>query len=341
MCINNILCPRCFSNNLYRFGKNKLGHQKYQCKQCARQFSPDSNPNKNKRPYPKCPVCNSGTYLHHDYLYYSRFKCNSKKCNHIHIQLKKTSNFGDISSDFKSKTINIKRLRTNINVVIDALYMYFVHSATTRAISQYLLDRKNIKISHVSIYKWIKGFGGIFKDIVSKYTPQNLNLSDEWHADETVIKIKGKRYYIWTLIDSETRYVIDWYLTTSREATSAFHLFDKVKKRFGSPQSIVSDRLPSYNIPTKLVFSESKHIKVRSWYDEVTNNLIESFFKRFKHKYRTTHGLKCETSVNALLEGFFFFYNYIMPHKGLSNLTPAKVAGVEYTEVSRKNLLLF
>ncbi|MGL5901454.1 MAG: DDE-type integrase/transposase/recombinase, partial [Cetobacterium sp.] len=157
--------------------------------------------------------------MHHDYLYYSRFKCNSRKCNHTHVAVKKTSNFDSISSDFKSNTISIKRLRTNINVVIDALYMYFVHSATTRAISQYLLDRKNIKISHVSIYKWIKGFGGIFKDIVSKYTPQNLNLSDEWHVDETVIKIKGKRYYIWTLIDSETRYVIDWYLTKSREAS--------------------------------------------------------------------------------------------------------------------------
>ena len=105
MCINNIFCPRCFSKNLYRFGKNKLGHQKYQCKQCARQFSPDSNSNKNKRPYPKCPICNS------------------RKCNHIHIQVKKTSDFNNISSEFKSKTISIKRLRTNINVVIDALYM--------------------------------------------------------------------------------------------------------------------------------------------------------------------------------------------------------------------------
>lgn len=123
--------------------------------------------------------------------------------------------------------------------------------ATTRAISQYLLDCKNIKISHVSIYKWIKSFGGIFKDIVSKYTPQNLNLSDEWHLDETIIKIKGKRDYILTLIDSKTRYVIDWYLRESREVTSAF----QVKKRFGAPKSIVSDRFSSYNILTKIVFS--------------------------------------------------------------------------------------
>ena len=84
--------------------------------------------------------------------------------------------------------------------------------------------------------------------------------------------------------------MIDWYLTTSREATSAFHLFSKVKERFGSASTIVSDRLPSYNQATKVVFEGSKHLKVQSWYDETTNNLIESFFKRLKHKYRTFHG---------------------------------------------------
>ncbi|MGL4874457.1 MAG: transposase [Clostridium sp.] len=43
MYINNISCPHCFSKNLYRFGKNNLRHQKYQCKECARQFSPNKN----------------------------------------------------------------------------------------------------------------------------------------------------------------------------------------------------------------------------------------------------------------------------------------------------------
>ena len=171
--------------------------------------------------------------------------------------------------------------------------------------------------------------------------PKNLNSSDEWHVDETIIKISGKRYYIWTLIDSETRFVLDWFLTPSRQAASAFHLFAKVKDNFGSPLSIVSDRLPSYTIPTKIVFNESKHIKVQSWFDDITNNLIESFFKRFKHKYKTCHGFKSETSVQALLQGFFFFYNYIIPHSSLNGETPARVAGVKYSELQRSNLLLF
>lgn len=32
--------------------------------------------------------------------------------------------------------------------------------------------------------------------------------SDEWHADETVVKILGKKYYIWFIIDSETSFVL-------------------------------------------------------------------------------------------------------------------------------------
>ena len=58
------------------------------------------------------------------------------------------------------------------------------------------------------------------------------------------------------------RFTINWFLTSSRQATSAFHLFVKTKDSFKSPLNIVSDRLPSYTIPTKVVFNGSKHIKV-------------------------------------------------------------------------------
>ena len=339
--INNIICPKCFSKDLYRYGKNKHGFQKYQCKshRCLHQFTPDKPKKIPSSKYPKCPVCGASTYLHHDYEFYSRFTCNSKKCNH-HFSVIKPSIFLKEVAKLPN-AINLKRLRTNINLVIEALFIYFGGACSTRYIAKHFANIKSFKISHVASYKWIKGFGTIFKKLTEKYIPKDLNLSDEWHVDETVIKIAGKRYYTWTLIDSETRYVIDWYLTTSREATSAFHLFSKVKERFGSASTIVSDRLPSYNQATKVVFEGSKHLKVQFWYDETTNNLIESFFKRLKHKYRTFHGLKVKESVEAILQEFFFFYNYILPHSSLNNEIPARVAGVEYTEIQRKELLLY
>ena len=94
---------------------------------------------------------------------------------------------------------------------------------------------------------------------------KTLNSSNEWYVTETIIKISDKRYYIWTLIDFETRFVINWFLTSSRQVSSTFHLFT---------EAIVSDEISSYTIPTKVIFNKSKHIKV------ITNNLIENFFKR-------------------------------------------------------------
>lgn len=210
--------------------------------------------------------------------------------------------------------------------------MYFNNSSSTRAIAQYFLQRKNFKISHVAIYKWIKNLGALFKEISEKYIPKDLNSSDEQHVDETVIKISGKKYHIWTLINSETRFVLDWFLITSRQSSSAFHLFTKTKDKYGSPKKIISDRLPSYTIPVKIVFDKAEHIK--------TNNLIDSLFKRFKNKYKICHGFKSEKSVQAFLQGFFFFYNYIIPHSGLNGETPARVAGVKYTDLQRSKYFL-
>ena len=77
--------------------------------------------------------------------------------------------------------INLKRLRTNINLVFEALSMYFGGACSTRYIAKHFADFKSFKISHVAIYKWIKGFGAIFKELTDKYVPKDLNLSDEWH----------------------------------------------------------------------------------------------------------------------------------------------------------------
>ena len=61
-----------------------------------------------------------------------------------------------------------------------------------------------------------------------------LNLqSGDWHADETVVFIKGERYYLWLAIDSETRFI-----TKSRSEDSAFTLINEAKK-FGEPSNFI------------------------------------------------------------------------------------------------------
>ena len=49
-----------------------------------------------------------------------------------------------------------------------------------------------------------------------------------------------------------------------------------------STDAVVSDRYSAYNIPVKSVFHGARHIRVQSFKDDVSNNLIECFNKQFK-----------------------------------------------------------
>ena len=73
--------------------------------------------------------------------------------------------------------------RFSINTIINAINLYYSLNVTTIAISTYLLDYMNIKVSHVTISKWIKKFD---------------------------------KYYLWICIDSETRFITSWKLVMSR-----------------------------------------------------------------------------------------------------------------------------
>ena len=178
----NIKCPRYNSDKLYKFGLNKQANQKYQCKQCKRQFSLGDGDGRPKLNNPKCPACGKGMYLHHKYKYHVSFKCNNRQCNHTIKQL-----IPSVIDDPSSEKLFVKDTfsghRFSINTIINAINLYYSLNVTTIAISIYLLDYINIKVSHVTISKWIKKFD---------------------------------KYYLWICIDSETRFITSWKLIMSR-----------------------------------------------------------------------------------------------------------------------------
>ncbi len=74
----NIKCSRCHSKKLYKFGFDKQYNQKYQCKECSTQFSPDSVSSRHQYRYYRCPKCNRATYIHYKYKHYNQYKCGNK-----------------------------------------------------------------------------------------------------------------------------------------------------------------------------------------------------------------------------------------------------------------------
>lgn len=277
----------------------------------------------------------------HKYDTYIHFKCNDKKCNHsfkLPVWIPKV-----IQNQAKPMdSINtFKGFRFSPKIILAVLSIYFSSSSSTRQIKKILKRLFSIKISHVTIHKWTKKFSDHLRLISTKLLLSGDFHSDEWHADETVVKISGIKHYLWVLLDSETRCVIAYYLSPYRSSTSAAQLFQQALLITTSvPKTIITDRLDSYNVPIDVCFPTVRHYPYKGFKDYLNNNFIESFNKTFKAWYKTKKSFKNFCSAQQLITVFMFHYNFLHTHTSLNNLSPANVAGIIYTDKSAENWFL-
>lgn len=191
-------------------------------------------------------------------------------------------------------------MRYPVQMIITALSMFYLGKNSFRNISLILKTAFNIKVSHTTISNRCVKFAPMFDDMrIQLVSLLDLN-SDEWHADETVVKIAGVKHYIWFIIDSETRFVIGFHLSPHRDSPQAVSLFSEAVK-LGKPSAVVSDRYSAYKVPVKSIFDGAKHIRVQSFKDDISNNLIECFNKQFKAWYKTKQGFSSFESANNLI----------------------------------------
>lgn len=329
-------CPKCnHSHQFHRFGRDKDGHQKYRCLSCGHQFAPDRPRSAPK--YPPCPVCGNASFLHHDHAHYSNYRCCDKRCNHSFFAWKSTAITAPSMSKLFGKH-NFKRMRYPVQTIVTALSMFYLGKNSFRNISLILRTAFNIKVSHVTISNWCTRFAPLFDDMRLQLMPMlDLN-SDEWHADETYIKIAGVNHYLWFVVDSETRFVIGFHLSPRRDSPQAVSVLSEAAKH-GKPSALVSDRYNAYKVPVKAVLGV-EHIRVQSFQDDVSNNLIECFNKQFKAWYKTKQGFSSFACANNLIATFVFFFNFVRPHSALGGLTPAQVAGLRITKNQKRDFLL-
>ena len=70
--------------------------------------------------------------------------------------------------------------------------------------------------------------------------------SNRWHLDEMVVRIAGKRMYLWRAVDHEGE-VLDMLVQRRRDSRAALRLMRKLLKKQGfAPKLLVTDKLRSY-----------------------------------------------------------------------------------------------
>ena len=73
----------------------------------------------------------------------------------------------------------------------------------------------------------------------------------------------------------------------------------------------------------------TEYIRLAKFEEKVNQNLIERFHGTTRERNKVMRALDTEESTPTFVNGFQIYYNFIRPHMGLDNKTPAEVAGLD------------
>ncbi|MCK4364568.1 MAG: IS6 family transposase [Thermoplasmatales archaeon] len=241
-----------------------------------------------------------------------------------------------------------ERLKADPKIICVTLDLYF-KGISLRKISDHLKQFYDLDIHFTTVFHWIKKYIIIMDEYVRQFKP---NLSDIWNVDEMMISVNGDWFYLWNVIDDETRFHLASVISKNRTIDEASKTLRTAKKRSHGkrPTFIITDGLKSYNkaieeefhkVPRKTFHIGNVGIRgKKGGEDYFDNNLVERLQGTIRERNKTQRGLKDQYSL--FIRGHQLYYNFIKPHESLYGNTPAEIANVDLDLGNRKwqNLLI-
>lgn len=158
-------------------------------------------------------------------------------------------------------------------------------------------------------------------------------VGDAWRTDELYLKIRGNTKYLYAVMDDQTRYLIAQQVADSKFSANISPMFRKAKSITGKrPNVLISDGAPNFNEAFQREFftrrsPRSEHIQHIRMQGDHNNNKMERFNGEVRDREKVMRGLK-NSNDSKILDGYQIYHNYIRPHEGIANMTPADKCGI-------------
>lgn len=180
--------------------------------------------------------------------------------------------------------------------------------------------------SKETLYRWVTEYTDAAKDIMGDFP---AHTSGKWVADEIQVRVGGEKYWLWNVMDANTRYALAVHLSPNRDNRAAVAVMRKAMAAADAPpRSITTDKLGSYTSAIKSVFPDAEHIQSEGLRARVNNNLSERLQGTIRDREKTLRGLDGLESGQRYFDGWQVNYNVMREHEGIEFQTPAEMAGV-------------
>ena len=199
------------------------------------------------------------------------------------------------------RPISFKRHRFPADVIRYAVWLYFRFTLSFRDVEE-LLAQRGIEVSYETIRCWTIKFGPQIAENLRRKRPPP---SPRWHLDEMVCKVRGMRMYLWRAVDDEGE-VLDLVMHRRRDALTAMKLLTSlIVNQPVWPESITTDKLPSYGTALQLLKLDHLHRAGRAR----ENNRAENSHLPIRRRERKMQRFKSRDSAQLFLSTHAAIYN--------------------------------
>ena len=124
--------------------------------------------------------------------------------------------------------LSYRRHRFPPEIIQHAIWLDLRFTLSYRDVEDLLAER-GLDVSYETVRRWVLKFGPL---IVRKLRQGRPRPSAQWHLDEMVVRIAGKRMYLWRAVDHEGE-VLDMLVLRRRDTRAALRLMRKLFKKLG------------------------------------------------------------------------------------------------------------
>lgn len=224
-----------------------------------------------------------------------------------------------------------------------------------RELAWHITDQHEYFISESSVYRLLKQYdlitspAYILLQAGDKFHTPTKRINELWQTDFTYFKIVGWGwYFLSTVLDDYSRYIISWKLTTTMSADDVKLTLDDAIEKTGVDQVMVKHRprLLSDNGPCYLskelreYLDEQKIEHTRGApYHPQTQGKIERYHRSMKNVVKLEnyyYPWKLEKAIRQFVD----YYNHQRYHESLDNVTPADMFYGRYEEIMGRRQLI-
>jgi putative transposase len=199
-----------------------------------------------------------------------------------------------------------------------------------------MLDADVVACSPASVYRVLKGAGllaGQAPTITKKGTGfhQPLQPHEHWHVDFSYLNIAGTFYFLCSILDGYSRFVVHWEIREKMEEIDVETVIQRAREAYPNEKPrIITDNGPQFiakDFKEFIRITGMTHVKTSPYYPQ-SNGKKERWYKTLKGECIRVKVPLSLDEARAVVADYVAYYNNVRLHSAIGYIAPKdKLAG--------------